>query len=435
MPVPHENVTVTDTSSLTARRERVLGPGNPLFYEEPVHLLRGEGVWLFDVDGRRYLDCYNNVPCVGHCHPVVVDALCEQARKLNTHTRYLDETIVDYAERLLDKFDASLDRVAFTCTGSEANDLALRIARFNTGGEGFICTNATYHGNTRAVYQLCSIFKPFEGYGDGVRMVAWPDSYRALEGLTGEALADAYADQVREAIDSFAAAGIGFAGMLVCPIFANEGLPDIPPGYMEKAIAYVRDAGGLYVADEVQAGFGRTGRWWGHEGSGVIPDILTLGKPMGAGHPIAGIVARGELLDNFRQSEMYFNTYGGNPVSCAVGRAVLDVIDEEGLVGNAAEVGDYVLQGFRELESRYDIIGDVRGRGLFFGIDLVEDRGTKTPAPGEAARIVNEMRRRGILMSKIGEHDNVLKLRPPLCFSKDNADLLVSTLDEVLAAA
>jgi len=424
---------MTSIEELLERRERLLGPGNPLFYDEPVHLVRGEGVWLYDADDRRFLDCYNNVPCVGHCHPKVVEALCNQAGILNTHTRYLDEHILDYAEKLIGKFDDSLDRLMLACTGSEANDLALRIARFNTGGEGFICTNATYHGNTAAVYQLCSIFEPFEGYGENVRMVAWPDSYRALDGLSGEALGEAYAQQVKEAIQSFEDNGVKFAGMMICPIFANEGLPDIPTGYLEKVIGYVRDAGGIYVADEVQSGFGRTGTWWGHSTSGITPDLLTLGKPMGAGHPISGVVGRGDLIDNFRRSEMYFNTYGGNAVSCAVGLAVLDVIENEGLVENAASVGEYVLQGFKELQARHEIIGDVRGRGLFFGMDLVKDRATKEPDAAEAKRITNEMRNRGILMSKIGEYDNILKLRPPLCFSTENADLLISTLDDVLA--
>ncbi len=424
---------MSNTAALIARRESLLGPGNPLFYDEPVHLVRGQGVWLYDSDGRRYLDCYNNVPCVGHCHPAVVEALCSQARLLNTHTRYLHETILDYGEKLLAKFDSSLDRLALACTGSEANELALRIVRFNTGGDGFICTNATYHGNTTAVAQLSSIFEPFEGYGEEIRMVPWPDSYRALNGLSGEALADAYADQVQRAISDFSAKGIKFAGMMVCPIFANEGLPRIPPGYMEKAIGHVRAAGGLYIADEVQAGFGRVGKWWGHEGSGVIPDVVTLGKPMGGGHPISAVVARGELLDNFRRSQMYFNTFGGNPVSCAVAQAVLEVIEKEGLVENAATVGSYVLEGFKALQSKHDVIGDVRGRGLFFGIDLVDDRETKTPAPQDARRVVNALRHKGILMSRIGEHDNVLKLRPPLCFSRENADLLISALDETLA--
>jgi len=422
-------------AELLARRDRLLGPGNPLFYDEPVHLVRGEGVWLYAANGDRYLDCYNNVPCVGHCHPSIVEALSRQAGLLNTHTRYLHENILDYAEKLLARFDEDLDRLALACTGSEANDLALRIARLNSGGEGFICTNATYHGNTTAVSQFTSLYEPIGGYADTVRRVSWPDSYRARDNLDGEALASAYADEVLEAIDWFEANGIKLAGMITCPIFANEGLPEIPPGYMEKAVGHVRDAGGYYIADEVQAGFGRTGEWWGYRSAGVIPDIVTLGKPMGAGHPISGLVARGELLDNYRRHEMYFNTFGGNPVSCAVALAVLDVIDAEGLVENAADIGGYLLEGFQELQSRHEIIGDVRGVGLFFGIDLVSDRNDKTPATAEAGSIVNDMRQRRILMSNIGEYDNILKIRPPLCFSRSNADFLISTLDEVLASA
>jgi 4-aminobutyrate aminotransferase-like enzyme len=426
-------MTQADIQELLERRERLLGPGNPLFYDDPVHLVRGEGVWLHGDDGTRYLDCYNNVPCVGHCHPRVVEALCAQAGTLNTHTRYLHGNILDYAERLLDKFDGSLDRIALACTGSEANDLAMRIARVNSGADGFICTNATYHGNTTAVSQLNSIFQPIGGYGNHIRMVSWPDSYRVPNGLEGEALARHYADEVAAAIESLQQCDAGFAGMLVCPIFANEGLPTIPAGYLARVIDLVHDADGIFIADEVQSGFGRTGLWWGHEQGGIVPDVVTLGKPMGAGHPIAGVVARGELLDNYRRHEMYFNTFGGNPVSCAVAMAVIDVIDDEGLVENAADVGRYVLQGFEDLQSRYEVIGDVRGSGLFFGIDLVSDRDSKTPAADTARAVVNSMRHKGVLMSKIGEHDNVLKLRPPLCFSKANADLLVTTLDEVLA--
>ena len=419
-------------ATLLERRNRLLGPGNPLFYDDPVHLVRGEGIWLFDWDGRRYLDCYNNVPCVGHCHPRVVEALRRQARTLNTHTRYLDERLLDYAERLLGTFNDALDRVALTCTGSEANDLALRIARVNTGREGFICTNATYHGNTTAVSQLNSIFEPVGGYGEHIRMVPWPDAYRTDADLSAEDLAAEYARHVEEAIDSLDKAGVGLAGILVCPIFANEGLSPISDHYLQRAVAMVRDAGGLFIADEVQSGFGRTGRWWGHESSGVIPDVVTLGKPMGAGHPIAGVVARGSLLDAFREQEMYFNTYGGNPVSCAVAHAVIDVLAEENLVDNAGTQGKYVFSKFSNLKDKFPIIGDVRGRGLFFGLDLVADRTSKAPATRSARMIVNALRHRGILISKIGEHDNVLKLRPPLCFSRDNADLLVDTLEEVL---
>lgn len=422
-------------AAMIERRERLLGPANPLFYADPLHLVRGEGVWLYDADGRRYLDCYNNVPCVGHCHPRVVEAICEQTGKLNIHTRYLHENILDYAARLLERFDASLNRLALTCTGSEANDLAMRMARHHTGAEGFICTNATYHGNTTAVGQFSDIYEPVGGYSPMVRKVAWPDSYRAPQGVAGERLAEYYADQVKDAIESLAASGIGLAGMMICPIFANEGLPNIPAGYLEKAAAHVRAAGGVFIADEVQAGFGRTGRWWGHESSGVVPDIVTLGKPMGSGYPIAGLAARGELLDEFRRREMYFNTFGGNPVACAAGLAVLDVLEDEGLIDNAGAIGRRVLQRLHSLQETHSVIGDVRGEGLFFGLDLVVDGESRKPAAQLAALVVNEMRRRGVLISKIGEHDNVLKIRPPLCFSEADADLLIGTLGESLAAA
>ncbi len=422
----------TSIEKLLARREALLGPGNPLFYDNPVHIVKGESVWLYDADGKRYLDCYNNVPSVGHCHPQVVEAITRQAQQLNTHTRYLHETILEYAERLLSTFDESFQRVLFSCTGSEANDVALRMARLWTGGEGFIVTNATYHGNTDAVSKLSSIFPPFDGYGPNIRMVPWPDSYRAMDDLTGEALADAYANKIAEQIDEFKKAGIKFAGMLVCPIFANEGLPRIPDTYMAKAARLVHEAGGLYIADEVQAGFGRTGVMWGHQGQRVTPDIVTLGKPMGAGHPIAGVISRPDVFDHFRQNVMYFNTFGGNPVSCAAGLAVLNVLQNEKLVENSATVGEYVLKGFTKLKEKYDVIGDVRGAGLFFGIDLVSDRNKKTPAPELTNQLVNTMRDKGVLMGKIGEFDNILKLRPPLPFSKDNADMLIQLLDETL---
>ena len=419
-------------SRLIERRTQLLGPGNPLFYDKPLHIVRGEDVWLFDESGQRFLDCYNNVPSVGHCHPVVVEALCQQAATLNTHTRYLHENILDYAERLLAKFDPSLNRIMFACTGSEANEIALQMARFNTGGRGLICSNATYHGNTAQVSQLNSIFEPFNGYGEHIRMVPWPDSYRGVDHLEAQALTNKYVSAVSNAIASFSEAGIPFAGMLVCPIFANEGLSEVAPQYLQQVAALVHKAGGLLIFDEVQAGFGRTGNWWGHEVSGVIPDIVTLGKPMGAGHPISGVVARGELVDAYRNAVMYFNTFGGNPVSCAVGLAVLDVMDQENLVRNSATVGNKVREGFTQLATQHEIIGDVRGHGLFFGIELVKDRKTKLPAPKETKKVVNNMRKAGVLMGNIGEYNNVLKLRPPLTFSEDHVDLLMTTLDDVL---
>jgi 4-aminobutyrate aminotransferase-like enzyme len=425
-----------DTQSLLQRRYRVLGRNSPLFYDKPLHLVRGEGVWVFDADGNRYLDAYNNVPHVGHSHPHVVAALGRQAAILNTHTRYLDENIVSYAERLTALFDPTLSMAAFCCTGSEANELALRIARDCSGGQGILSTAWAYHGNTAAVMQVSSLFTPAEQRGPYVRTIPVMDPYRDRAGRSDEALATAYADDVKRAIEEFAAAGIRFAGLIFCTAFSSEGLPTVPPGFMAKALAHVHAAGGYFIADEVQGGFGRMGsHLWGHQKLQVVPDIVTLGKPMGNGHPLAGVVTRPELLNAFTERNMYFNTFGGNPVSAAVGNAVLDVLEDERLVENAAAVGSYTLGRLQNLASRHDLIGDVRGAGLFFAVELVSDRRTKAPATAETKRLVNRMRERGVLISRIGMHDNILKIRPPMPFSRQHADLLVSTLDDALASS
>src|SRR5580658_5183086 len=419
--------------SLIERRYRVLGRNSPLFYDKPLHLVRGEGVWVFDAAGKRYLDAYNNVPHVGHCHPRVVAALCRQAAALNIHTRYLDETVVAYAERLTSLFDRELSMAMFCCTGSEANELALRIARDGSGGLGVISTAWAYHGNTAAVIQVSSLFTPEAQRGPYVRTVPVMDPYRDRAGRSDAQLATAYADEVKHAIDSFTAAGVGFAGLLYCTAFSSEGLPTVPAGFMAKALAHVHAAGGFFIADEVQAGFGRLGRhMWGHQRLGVVPDIVTLGKPMGNGHPLAGVIARPELITAFTERNMYFNTFGGNPVSAAVGSAVLDVLEDERLIEHAARVGRYTLERLAALKERRPLIGDVRGSGMFFAVELVSDRGSKTPATADTRRVVNGMYERGVLLSRIGPHDNILKIRPPMPFSRQNADLLVDTLDAVL---
>ncbi len=424
-----------DTESLLERRYRVLGRNSPLFYDKPLHLVRGEGVWLYDADGRRYLDAYNNVPHVGHCHPRVVAALSGQAATLNIHTRYLDEHVVAYAERLTGLFDAQLSMAMFVCSGSEANELALRIARDCSGGEGIISTAWAYHGNTAAVMQISSLFTPASKRGPHVRSVPVMDPYRDRAGRSDEELALVYADDVKRAIDSFAASGVRFAGLLFCTAFSSEGLPTLPAGFMGKTLDHVHAAGGYFIADEVQAGFGRLGsHMWGHQKLGVVPDIVTMGKPMGNGHPLAGLVARRELVNAFTSRNMYFNTFGGNPVSAAVGMAVLDVIEDEQLLQNAVTVGEYTLARLEELANRHTLIGDVRGAGLFFAVELVLDRHAKTPATAQTKRLVNLMRDRGVLISRIGMHDNILKIRPPMPFSKQNADLLVDTLNQALAA-
>jgi len=424
-----------NTEQLLARRYRLLGKSAPLFYERPLHLVRGEGVWLWDAEGKRYLDVYNNVPHVGHCHPHVVGAISAQAATLNTHTRYLHETIVNYAERLTAKFDDSLSRVIFACTGSEANEVALRMARQFTGGQGIIVTDLAYHGNTEAVAETGTAFMPEARTTRRVRSFPIPDSYRGIHGLQGAALADAYADAVQSAIDAFAADGIKLAGILICPDFANEGLLNVPQGFVEKAVRRVRAAGGVYIADEVQGGFGRTGKhWWSHQWYAATPDIVTLGKPMGNGHPISGVVARADMVEQFGAWGMYFNTFGGNPVSCAAAMAVLDVLERENLLDNATGVGAYVAAGLRRLQRKHAIIGDVRDKGLFFAVELVRDIGSKEAADTEADRLINLMRDRGVLISRVGRYDNILKMRPPMPFSRDNADQLLQTLDECLAA-
>lgn len=420
--------------SLLQRRYRVIGKNAPLFYEQPLELVRGEGVWLYDSDGKRYLDVYNNVPSCGHCHPHVVEALANQAATLNIHTRYLHENVVAYLERLTALFDDSLSMGMLTCTGSEANELALRMARHASGNQGIIVTDGAYHGNTEAVGELGTGFMPEAAISQRVMGVPAPDSYRGLPGVDPAELAGAYAERVQQAIDTFAERGIGTAGILICPEFANEGLLYAPEGFVEDAVARVRAAGGLYIADEVQGGFGRTGEhWWSHQAYAAVPDIVVMGKPMGNGHPLAGLVARGELVESFSEWAMYFNTFAGNPVSSAVGMAVLDVLENENLLANAVSTGAYVASGLRALQEKHELIGDVRQKGMFFGLELVTDREHKTPAGDIANDIINAMCRRGVLISRIGEHGNILKMRPPMPFYPEHADLLLTALDDCLA--
>ena len=425
LPIP------ADTQALLARRARLLGPAYRLFYETPLHPVRGEGVWLFDADGRRYLDAYNNVASVGHCHPEVVAAIARQAGVLNTHTRYLHEGVLDYAERLLATMPSALGHAMFTCTGSEANDLAMRIARAHTKAEGLIVTRFAYHGVTASIAQASPSLGKFVQLGATVRTVPAPDSYR----IAPEGLGAAFAHGVREAIADLKAHGMRPAALMVDTVFSSDGIFTDPPGFLAEAVAAVREAGGVFIADEVQAGLGRTGdALWGFQRHGVEPDIVTMGKPLGAGHPLAGLTVRPEVLAAFGRECRYFNTFGGNPVAMAAGIAVLDVIEREALVANAQRVGQHLRDRLAELATRHALIGDVRGAGLFIGVELVSDRATKAPATAETARVVNALRERGVLLSGTGEHANTLKIRPPLVFSNANADLLIGTLDEVLTA-
>ena len=419
------------TESLIARRDRLLGPNVRLFYSDPVHLVRGRGARVWDASGREYIDAYNNVPHVGHCHPAVVEAIARQAAKLNTHTRYLHEGILDYVERLVATLDDTITSAIMVCTGSEANDIALRMAQALSGKTGIIATDNTYHGNTSAVSQLSTMIPPIGGFGGHVRHVPAPDSYRPLGGVGGDLHAAAFASAVESACISLIESGHGVSAMILCPAFVNEGFPDLAPGFLDQAVAVVRAHGGIVIADEVQAGFGRLGtHFWGHERMGFVPDVVTMGKPMGNGHPVAAVAASYETMAAFRQAFRYFNTFGGNPVSSAAASAVLDVLAAENLPARAAETGEYMRTNLRRMGEKHQIIGDVRGSGLAIGVELVSDRDARTPRP--AAGVVDAMRREGILMGMNGIHGNVLKIRPPLAFDGSDAETLLETLDHVL---
>jgi len=418
-------------SDLIARRRALLGPNMSTFYTDPVHIVRGEGVWLWDAEGNKYLDCYNNVPHVGHCNPRVVKALTEQAQTLNTHTRYLHDGILAYVDRLTSTFDDPLNTAILTCTGSEANDIALRMAEAMTGKRGIIATDATYHGNTTLVSHLSRSNVPEVGYGlgDYVRHVEAPDSYRIHDpDGTG------FAAKVQAAINDLEDSGIGFATLIVCPLFLNEGFPSQAEGWLKPAAEVVRKAGGILICDEVQSGFARSGsHFWAYQKQGVIPDIVTMGKPMGNGHPVAGLVTSDEILSRFRNAFRYFNTFGGNPVSCAVAMAVLEEIEDQQLQANAAKIGKLAEERLEHLANKYDVIGDVRQAGMVFGCEYVRDHNTKEPAADYADRIINAMRHNGVLLSKLGRHKNTLKIRPPMPFDESNLDLLMDTLDRVMA--
>ena len=417
------------TEDLLARRRRLLGP-LPTFYERPVHLVRGEDVWVWDGDGRRYLDCYNNVPHVGHANARVVDAICAQARTLNTHTRYLHEGILDYVERLTATMDAPLESAILTCTGSEANDIALRMAQTATGARAIIATDATYHGNTALVSRLSRTKAAGDGFDLArfVRHVEAPDPYRVPD-PDGQR----FAARVEEAIADLARSGEGLAALIVCPLFLNEGFPTLPEGWLRPAAEVVRRAGGLLICDEVQSGFGRCGsHFWAYQRQGVRPDIVTLGKPMGNGHPVAGLVTSGDLLARFRNGFGYFNTFGGNPVACAAAMAVLDELETRDLQANAARMGHLAAERLRALADRHECIGDVRQAGMVFGAEFVRSRRTREPDPERAARVVEAMRERGVLLSRLGRHRNTLKIRPPMPFAEAHLDILMDTLATVL---
>jgi 4-aminobutyrate aminotransferase-like enzyme len=424
---------MSDTNSaMMERRRELLGAAYELFYDNPIHIVKGEGVWLFDADGKRYLDMYNNVPHVGHCNPQVVEAITKQIATLNTHTRYLHDNILDYAERLTGKFEDELDLAMFCCTGSEANELAMRIACAHTSGTGFITTDFAYHGNSRATFEISTSDIPKDEIPGYIVTVPAPNPYRGP--FEGPDAGKKYAAFVRDAIDTLNERGIRLAAFVIDTIASSSGVVSPPEGYLSRVASIVRESGGLFIADEVQPGFARTGRnFWGYQADGFVPDIVTLGKPMGNGHPLAGVVTRSGIVEELASQGGYFNTFGGNPVSCAAGLAVLDVVEKENLQQNALDVGQYLVDGLWNLADKHASIGDVRGTGFFLGLELVEDRDTKSPATALTKAIVNDLRDRGLLTGSIGPDANILKLRCPMIFSRENADYALDLIDACLA--
>ncbi|MDQ0865042.1 aspartate aminotransferase family protein [Arthrobacter globiformis] len=415
------------------RRDQSLGPGYRLFYDTPLEIVRGKGVTLFDREGNDYLDVYNNVPSVGHAHPRVIAAVHEQMQTLNTNTRYVQESILDYSEQLLSTFPAELGHVMFTCTGSEANDLAMRVAKYATGNQGIIVTSGAYHGLTTEVASFSPSLGAGVPLGANVRVIDAPDALRYSSDQGS--LEDHLRNQVRAAIADLHRHGIGVAAFIADSIFSSDGVFAGPAGFLRPIVEEIHAVGGLYIADEVQPGFGRTGEeWWGFQRHGIVPDIVTIGKPMGNGIPVAAAIFKPELLVEFGKNIRYFNTFGGNSVAIAAAQAVLDVIREESLIENARKVGEKILTGLKDLTQDLDQVAEVRGSGFFIGVDLVTDRSTLSPDGKAAASIVNALRQDRILISACGAQGNVLKLRPPMPFSSDDADRLLEAMGRAFKA-
>lgn len=426
----------SSVESLRARRTKDVGPSLSVSYRRPLHIVRGAMQLLIDADGRRYLDAVNNVAHVGHAHPDVVRAGHRQMAVLNTNTRYLSDLLLEYSERLTATLPEPLRVCYFVCSGSEANELALRLARAHSKARDVIVLEAGYHGNTSALVDV-SPYK-FDGPGgagapDWVQKVPMPDTYRGAFKRDDRDAGMKYAEAVRDAVARIIKTGRKPAAFLCESVLSCGGQIVLPPGYLAEAYRHVRAAGGVCIADEVQVGFGRVGsHTWGFETQGVVPDIVTMGKPIGNGHPLGAVVTTPEIAASFANGMEYFNTFGGNPVSCAIGLEVLDVIEREGLRDRAHQVGAYLMKGLSGLMGRHPLVGDVRGLGLFVGVELVDDRTQRRPAARQAKYIANRMRDLGVLMSTDGPDNNVLKIKPPMCFSERDADFLVETFDRAL---
>jgi len=405
------------TGELRRARRRVLGAVE-LSYDEPLHLVRGEGVHLFDAEGRRYIDAYNNVPVAGHCHPKVAAAIAAQSRRLVTNTRYLHESNVELAEALLERAPGHLGRVLFVNSGSEANDVALRIARLATGHDGALVTRFAYHGVTEATTDLSPEEWP-EGFTpDHVGLLAPPG---AAAGGAG--------DDAAKVVGALGDAGHPPAALFVDSAFTSDGILGPAHEWIARAVEATRTAGGLFVDDEVQIGFGRSGEGlWGITSSGIEPDMVTLGKPMGNGFPVAAVLARADLVDPFVDKTGFFSTFGGNTLACTAALALLHVVEEEQLAERAAASGAHLRSLLDEVAARHEAAGAVRSWGLVLGVDVVGGDGE--PDAQRARRVVNRMRQLGVLIGTTGPSSNVLKIRPPLVFSESDGDEVAARLDE-----
>ena len=424
-------LTGADEDALLEKRRQLLGRNATHFYERPMHFERARGVFLYSTDGHKYLDCYNNVTQVGHCNPHVVRAISRQAAALNTNTRYLYSSILEYAERLTEKLAPHLDTCIFVNSGSEANDIAWQMAKVATGRAGGLLMEDAYHGITGPIRE----FSP--GHPDAhlpkhLQGLIVPDPYRGRFREDTPDIAATYAADADRAIADMASNGYELAAFMIDSALCSSGVPETPDGYLREVEKRVRAAGGLMICDEVQSGFGRMGQWWGHEYHGIKADFVTMGKPVGNGHPLGVIVTRAEILERFTEKTGLFSTFGGNTVACAAGNAVLDVIERDDLIEHGRVVGDYLRERLRELGETRALIGNVRGTGMLTGLEFVADREARTPAIEETAHLLELMRQRHVLVGNEGRDGNILKLRPSLIFQHEHVDLLVSALDDAL---
>jgi 4-aminobutyrate aminotransferase-like enzyme len=419
-----------------AARHALLGKNLSISYQRPLKIVRGWMQYLYDDTGRAYLDVYNNVPLVGHSHPRVVQAAQAQLALLNTNTRYLHDNVNRYAERLTRLLPAPLRVCFFVNSGSEANELALRLARAHTGREDVIVLEHAYHGHTNTLIDI----SPYKFAGPGgsgkkpwVHVAPLADDYRGLYRREDQQAGEKYARHVAEILGHTRREGREVAAFIAETLPSVGGQIVFPPAYLANVYHHVRAAGAVCIADEVQVGFGRLGtHFWGFETQDVVPDIVVLGKPIGNAFPLAAVVTTPEIANSFNNGMEFFSTFGGNPVACAAGLAVLDVLEEEHLQQHALRVGTHLIDALKKLQERHALIGDLRGSGLFLGIDLVLDRGTREAAPLQASYVVNRLRDCGILAGTDGPHHNVIKLRPPLVFTEADADLFVKALDDIL---